>query len=182
MEFLLCAAQIDAHRAYEMGLVNADVTYQYLAPERLGKSPDDARADIYALQCVLYECLTGAPPFAGQTMAGLVAPHSSTSPPQPSIAKPGVPNGSTRSSPPAWPNTLNAATPPPSNWPPQCKTGAAPAGFRSGSGSAGGTTSSDVPFTGLKDPAHVAIGTDNTVYVISYDDGRVIKLTAGPTP
>jgi len=59
-------------------------TFHYMAPERLGSGPDDARADIYALTCVLYECLTGHPPFAGTDMASLVAAHLSTPPPHPS--------------------------------------------------------------------------------------------------
>jgi serine/threonine protein kinase len=43
-------------------------TFQYIAPERLGTGDEDARADIYSLACVLYECLTGSPPFPGNTM------------------------------------------------------------------------------------------------------------------
>jgi serine/threonine protein kinase len=45
---------------------NAIGTFQYIAPKRLGtRAEEDARADIYSLACVLYECLTGSPPFAG---------------------------------------------------------------------------------------------------------------------
>jgi serine/threonine protein kinase len=67
-------------------------TFQYIAPERLGtRAEEDARADIYSLACVLYECLTGRPPFAADTMAGLVAAHLNTPPPQPSATQPNVP-------------------------------------------------------------------------------------------
>ena len=67
-------------------------TFQYIAPERLGtRAEEDARADIYSLACVLYQCLTGSPPFADDTMARLVAAHLNTPPPQPSSTQPKVP-------------------------------------------------------------------------------------------
>ncbi|MGB6209382.1 protein kinase domain-containing protein [Mycobacterium sp.] len=66
-------------------------TFQYIAPERLGTGAEDARADIYSLACVLYECLTGNPPFDADSMARLVAAHLSTPPPRPSINRPDVP-------------------------------------------------------------------------------------------
>jgi serine/threonine-protein kinase len=66
-------------------------TFQYIAPERLGTRDEDARADIYSLACVLYECLTGRPPFDEATMAQLVAAHLHTPPPRPSTTQPDVP-------------------------------------------------------------------------------------------
>jgi serine/threonine protein kinase len=66
-------------------------TFQYIAPERLDNQDEDARADIYSLACVLYECFAGDPPFGGDTMARLVAAHLNTPPPRPSIARPDVP-------------------------------------------------------------------------------------------
>ena len=67
-------------------------TFAYIAPERLdGRDEEDARADIYSLACVLYEALTGQPPFAGDTMAQLMAAHLNTPPPRPSTTQPDVP-------------------------------------------------------------------------------------------
>jgi serine/threonine protein kinase, bacterial len=84
-----------ARAADEMRLTKAGNTigtFQHIAPEWLGTGAEEhARADIYSLACVLYECLTGHPPFAGDTMAGLIAAHLSTPPPRPSSTNPNVP-------------------------------------------------------------------------------------------
>ena len=67
-------------------------TFAYIAPERLDpKADEDARADIYSLACVLYEALTGDPPFPGSTTAHLITAHLTTPPPRPSISRPDVP-------------------------------------------------------------------------------------------
>lgn len=67
-------------------------TFAYIAPERLDpQTEEDARADIYSLACVLYEALTGNPPFPGTTAAHLIAAHLNTPPPRPSVAQPDVP-------------------------------------------------------------------------------------------
>jgi serine/threonine protein kinase, bacterial len=70
-------------------------SFHYIAPERLGslgsRTEEDARADIYSLACVLYECLTGQPPFAEDTMANLVVAQLYSPPPRPSITQQNVP-------------------------------------------------------------------------------------------
>lgn len=56
-------------------------TLAYMAPERLRAEPADARADVYALACVLHECLAGTPPFGDGDVSALVGAHLYRSPP-----------------------------------------------------------------------------------------------------
>ena len=50
-------------------------TLDYLAPEQIRGEEVDGRTDCYALACVLYECLAGAPPFRRRTEAETLWAH-----------------------------------------------------------------------------------------------------------
>ena len=65
-------------------------TAGYMAPEQAIEAADvDARADLFALGCVLYECLTGRPAFGGRPAAVLVKVLRDH-PPRPSELQPGL--------------------------------------------------------------------------------------------
>jgi serine/threonine protein kinase len=67
-------------------------TFAYMSPERLEFGSADARSDVYALACVLYECLTGAQPFSGDSMEQQVVAHLTLDPPKPSDLNPDIPH------------------------------------------------------------------------------------------
>jgi serine/threonine kinase PknH len=66
-------------------------SWPYMSPERLRAGQVDARSDIYALACVLYECLTGSTPYPGDNFEQQITAHLTEPPPRPSSTDPNVP-------------------------------------------------------------------------------------------
>ncbi|MEP6561689.1 MAG: Stk1 family PASTA domain-containing Ser/Thr kinase, partial [Nakamurella sp.] len=66
-------------------------TAQYLSPEQARGEAVDARSDVYATGCVLYELLCGAPPFTGDSPVAIAYQHVREAPKPPSETKPGLP-------------------------------------------------------------------------------------------
>jgi serine/threonine-protein kinase len=60
-------------------------TAAYLSPEQARGDQVDARSDLYSTGCVLYELLTGAPPFTGDSAVAVVYQHVREEPPAPSV-------------------------------------------------------------------------------------------------
>ncbi|OBF06927.1 serine/threonine-protein kinase PknH/PknJ [Mycobacterium sp. 852002-10029_SCH5224772] len=66
-------------------------TWKYMAPERFSDAEVTYRADIYALACVLFECLTGSPPYRADSAGVLVSAHLMEPIPAPSQRRPDIP-------------------------------------------------------------------------------------------
>jgi serine/threonine-protein kinase len=66
-------------------------TAQYLSPEQARGETADARSDLYATGCVLYELLTGRPPFVGDSLVSVAMAHVKEVPVPPSALNPSVP-------------------------------------------------------------------------------------------
>ncbi|MEU7631213.1 serine/threonine-protein kinase [Nocardia sp. NPDC049220] len=85
-----------AHAADDPALTSTSTkigTLAYMAPERFTTSVADSRSDVYALTCVLCECLTGFPPYLGNSTEQQIAAHLTADPPAPTRRRPDLPGG-----------------------------------------------------------------------------------------
>ena len=63
-------------------------TVAYMTPEQALGRETGPPADLYALGCVLYECVTGAPPFPGDEAVAVITRHLSATPVAPTVVPP----------------------------------------------------------------------------------------------
>src|SRR4051812_44622757 len=66
-------------------------TAQYLSPEQARGESVDARSDVYSVGCLLYELVTGAPPFTGDSPVSVAYQHVREDPRLPSSINPEIP-------------------------------------------------------------------------------------------
>ncbi len=89
MDFGIARALADASAT--MTAANAVMgTAQYLSPEQARGEVVDARSDLYSTGCLLYELLTGRPPFTGDSPVSIAYQHVSEQPVPPSHVDPAV--------------------------------------------------------------------------------------------
>jgi len=85
------AVALDRTRVTEAGLMIGTVAY--MPPEQALGGEITARSDLYSLGAMLYEMLTGRPPFPGDDTVSVISQHLNTPPLPPSMLNPQVPQG-----------------------------------------------------------------------------------------
>ena len=89
MDFGIARAMADANAT--MTQTQAVIgTAQYLSPEQAQGQPVDERSDLYSTGCMLFELLTGRPPFLGESPVSIAYQHVGEQPPPPSRLSDGI--------------------------------------------------------------------------------------------
>jgi serine/threonine-protein kinase len=88
MDFGIARAIADSSSVTQTAAVIG--TAQYLSPEQARGDSVDARSDVYSLGCVLYEILTGEPPFTGDSPVSVAYQHVREDPIPPSERHAGI--------------------------------------------------------------------------------------------
>jgi serine/threonine protein kinase len=88
MDFGIARALADSSSVTQTAAVIG--TAQYLSPEQARGEKVDARSDVYSLGCVLYEMLTGEPPFVGDSPVAVAYQHVREDPIPPSQRHTGI--------------------------------------------------------------------------------------------
>ena len=91
LDFGIAKLASNEHRVEKTATGAIVGTPQYIAPEQAKGYAIDHRADIYALGGIIYELLTGRPPFVADNAMEMVAKHLMETPLPPSQFVPGVP-------------------------------------------------------------------------------------------
>jgi len=90
MDFGIARAMSDA-QATMTQTAQVIGTAQYLSPEQARGDRVDARSDLYSAGCLLYELLTGRPPFTGDSPVAIAYQHVRENPIPPSRVEPDIP-------------------------------------------------------------------------------------------
>lgn len=90
-DFGLARAASAGGQSTTVGMGDLMGTAEYLAPEQLETGETDARSDVYGVGVMLYEMLTGAPPFTGDSPFTIAYKHVHETVPPPSVKAPGLP-------------------------------------------------------------------------------------------
>ena len=90
MDFGIARAVAD-DSATRTQTANVIGTAQYLSPEQARGESVDARSDVYSTGCLLYELVTGVPPFQGDSPVAVAYQHVRENPVMPSARNPEIP-------------------------------------------------------------------------------------------
>lgn len=85
------AIALDRSRLTQAGMMVGTVAY--MGPEQALGGEITARSDLYSLGCLLYELVTGRPPFVGDESVAIISQHLNTPPVSPSWHVPDLPPG-----------------------------------------------------------------------------------------